>query len=127
MLTGNQRIGALATSSHYCTCLEFGLSVLHIVTPQVVHTVGKKQKRCRTRAVQIDLFIASWSCKDWSKMKLKGSKKSLDEPGTTSTTFWALIATLEFLRPITWCGENLDDIAEISSELCQGIQQVPIS
>jgi len=65
-------------------------------------------------------------CKDWSKMKLgaKG-KKSLNQPGSTSRTFWALIATLDYNRPFWWLGENLEDMADISSELAQNIQQVP--
>ena len=88
--------------------------------PEVVH-----QKKCRPGAIYIDLFVASWVCKDWSSMKLgeKKGKKSLTGSGETAKTFWELLDSLDIIRPMMWCGENLEEIAELSAELAQHIKQ----
>jgi len=65
------------------------------------------------------LMVGSWSCKDWSSMKLNGTKK-----GSTQSTFDGTMATLRQVRPRWWIGENLEDMVDITSALQSDISQV---
>ena len=57
----------------------------------------------------LDVFWASWSCKDWSK--LKRLRKTITVGGT-AYTFQCIVDYLSVGRPFIWIGENLDDMLQ---------------
>ena len=69
-----------------------------------------------------DLLVASWVCKDWSKLKLNGQKPTLDD-NTTVRTFLAIIDMLDQHRPQAWIGENMEDLVKEETGLKQFIDE----
>jgi len=73
-----------------------------------------------------DMFVSSWSCKDWSRLKnAKQDPISLmkENSGPTAKTFYAILSYLNAAR--VWClvGENLEDMAQPGSDLQHFIAQ----
>ena len=68
-----------------------------------------------------NLAVGSWSCKDYSKLKVNGSRT-----GSTSSTLQGILDYLNNHRPLMYVGENLDDIvkADVWLEISHSFAEV---